>query len=468
MSDSNEGNLYALVIDDEVNVREHVASVLQEEGWIVAQSASAEEALGHADKPGWSAIFYGVSYGGANGYDGLRRFREKLPDVAIVLIAGHGSAPGTLDPAAYGAYDYLLKPFGPEELQSLARALYAKSNERSQRSSPTRRAAACHSDLELVGRSQAYFEILKQLNRVSNTNLPVLLTGENGTGKEIVASAIHERSERRNQPFVSVDCSSLSPDTIEAALFGYVAGAFPAADREKRGLWEEANDGTLFINEITSTSPSLQDKLLRAWQTGEITRMGSDQKQRVNVRVIAASSRSLETEVAAGRFRNDLFYRLGAVTMNLPPLRERPEDIPPLAQSFADGVYRLNTRAGFSSEALTSLTRYNWPGNLRELEQSVVCAVSACDDMIEVKHLPLRVREAEVVAPAADEEWVTLSKIEGRYVARVLEHTGGNKQAAARVLAIDRKTLDRMIKRHQITPLNTRAHRAKASGNSGN
>ena len=463
MSDSNEGNLYALVIDDELNVREYVARVLQEEGWKVVQSVSAGEALGQADEPGWSAIFCSVSHGGANGYDVLRQFKENAPDVAIVLVAGQGSAPGTIDPDAYGAYDYLLKPFRPEELQSLARALRVQSGERPQRSSPTRRGAACHSDLELVGRSQAYFEILKQLSRVSNTNLPVLLTGEAGTGKEIVAAAIHNRSERRNRPFISVNCSSIPPDVIEAALFGCVPGAFPGADRERRGLWEEANGGTLFINEITSTSPPLQDKLLRAWQTGEIARTGSDLRQKVNVRLIAASSRSLEKEVAAGRFRNDLYYRLGAVSINLPPLRERPDDIPPLAQSFADRVYRLNSRARFTNEALTLLTRYNWPGNIRELEQAVVCAVSMCEESIKVKDLPQRVRDAETNGSAAD-EWVTLSKIEGRYVARVLEHTRGNKQAAARVLAVDRKTLDRMIKRHQITPLHTRAHRAKASG----
>lgn len=462
MSDSTEGNLNALVIDDEPNVREYVAGVLQEEGWQVVQSASAGEALGQAE-PGCSAIFCNVSHGGVDGYDVLRQFKEKLPDVAIVLIAGHGSAPGTIEPTAYGAYDFLLKPFGPEQLQSLARALRTQLSE-PQGSSPTRRAAACHSDLELVGRSQAYFEVLKQLSRVSNTNLPVLLTGEAGTGKEIVAGAIHERSERRNQPFISVNCSSIPPDMIEAALFGHVQGAFPGAERDKRGLWEEANGGTLFINEITSTSPSLQDTLLRAWQTGEITRIGSDARLKVNVRVVAASSRSVEKEVAAGRFRNDLFYRLGAVSINLPPLRERPEDIPPLAQSLAGRVYRLNSPARFSTEALSLLTRYDWPGNIRELEQAVVCAVSMCDDMVQVKDLPQRLRDTGANG-SAGEEWVTLSKIEGRYVARVLEHTHGNKQAAARVLAIDRKTLDRMIKRHHITPIHTRAHRAKASGN---
>lgn len=463
MSDSSKGNLHALVIDDALNVREYVAGVLQEEGWKVVQSASAGEALDHAG-PELAVVFCGVSHDEASGYNVLRQFKKKLPDVKIVLIAGHDSSPGTLAPTAYGAYDYFLKPFGPEELQSLARALRAQLSERPQRSSPTRRAAACHSDLELVGRSQPYFEVLKQLHRVANTNLPVLLNGEAGTGKEIVAAAIHQRSERRNQPFVSINCSSMPVEILEADLFGYVRGAFAGADRDQRGAWEEADGGTLFIIDIASATRSLQDKLLDTLQTGEIARAGSDQKQKVDVRVIAASSRSIEKEVAAGRFRNDLFNRLGAVSIMLPPLRERPEDIPPLAQSFADRVYRLNSPAKFSPEAYSLLTRYNWPGNIRELEQAVVCAVSMCDDMVEAKDLPQRVREGEAGKGSANEEWVTLSKIEGQYVARVLEHTRGNKQAAARVLAIDRKTLDRMIKRHHITPVHTRAQRAKASG----
>jgi len=309
--------------------------------------------------------------------------------------------------------------------------------------------------LELVGRSQAFFEILKQLSRVSNTNFPVLLTGENGTGKKLVAAAIHERSERRDQPFVSVNCSSIPAEMIERELFGYAQG---------RGLWEAANGGTLFINEITSTSISLQEKLLDAWQTGEITRTGPGNRQKVDVRLIAASNRNVEKEVAAGRFRNDLFYRLGAVTIALPPLRERPEDIPPLAQGFADRVYRFNSPAKFSTEALTSLTRYNWPGNIRELERAVVCAASICDDTVQLKDLPQHVRDHGSADQSGSEEWVPLSKIEGRYVARVLQHTGGNKQAAARVLRIDRKTLDRMIKRHQIPPIHPRSHKAKASG----
>ena len=314
-------------------------------------------------------------------------------------------------------------------------------DEQTQRSSPARRTAACHSDIALVGRSQAFIEVMRQVDRVSNTNLPVLLTGESGTGKQLVASAIHHRSDRAEKPFVAVKCDTIAAELIE---------------------WEEADGGTLFLNDLTETTSSFQATLLRVLETGEISHIGADHAPKVNVRVIAASSRNVQQEVTAGRFRNDLFYRLNAASIALPPLRERSEDIPPLAQSFADRIYLLSPAVKISSEALALLERYSWPGNIRELENAVVRAVAMCDGTIRVKDLPERVRNytqrhyegvsAETASTNGNgkEEWVPLSEIEGRYVAQVLEHTRGNKQAAARVLAVDRKTLDRMIKRHHI------------------
>jgi len=473
---ANEATYQALVIDDEYQVREFVSDVLRGEGWDVTQSPSAEDAFARFDDTLWSVVFCDVVLGGANGFSVLRHFKEKMPEAKVVLMTGHGTAAGALDATAFGAYDYLLKPFGPEELQSLSRALREQLAERPQRSSPLRRSAAYHSDIELVGRSQAFIEVMKQVGRVANTNLPVLLTGESGTGKELVASAIHHRSGRSDQPFVAVNCGAIPADLIEAELFGHVRGSFTGADRDRRGLWEEADGGTVFLDEITETNSSFQVKLLRALQMGEIRRVGSNQTQKVNVRVIAASNRNVEQEVSTGRFRNDLFYRLNAVSIVLPPLRDRREDIPPLAQTFADRVYSLSPSVKFSSEALALLEQYNWPGNIRELENAVVRAVAMCDGTIRVKDLPQRVRNYSLQSgdtpnseltsspEPAIEDWVTLSEIEGRYVARVLEHTGGNKQAAARVLAVDRKTLDRMIKRHNINSHSSRGHRVKVSG----
>jgi len=298
--------------------------------------------------------------------------------------------------------------------------------------------------------------------------LPVLLTGESGTGKELVASAIHHHSARSDQPFVVVNCGAIPGHMIEVEVFGHAKGSFTGADRDRRGLLEEADGSTVFLDEITATNLSFQVKLLRALQTGEVRRVGSNQTQKVNVRVIAASSRNVEQEVSAGRFRNDLFYRLNTVSIVLPPLRERREDIPPLAQTFADRVYSLSPSVTFSSEALELLERYNWPGNIRELENTIVRAVAMCDGTIRVKDLPQSIRNYSlnsqpVTASNPANDWVTLSEIEGRYVARVLEHTGGNKQAAARILDVDRKTLDRMIKRHNISAPH-RGHRDKSSG----
>jgi DNA-binding NtrC family response regulator len=280
-----------------------------------------------------------------------------------------------------------------------------------------------------------------------------------------VASTIHQRSGRGDKTFVAVNCGAIPADLIEAELFGHVKGSFTGADRDRRGLWQEADGGTIFLDEISETNLSFQVKLLRVLQEGEIRRVGSNQTQKVNVRVIAASNRDVEGEVKAGRFRNDLFYRLNAVSLNLPPLRERREDIPPLAQTFAERLFSLNPSVGFSQEAMHLLQRYDWPGNIRELENAVVRAAALCEGDIRAKDLPKRVREYKPSTPErlsrsrAVEEWPTLATIEARYIARVLAHTAGNKQAAARLLEIDRKTLDRMMKRHGIPTLS-----AKISG----
>jgi transcriptional regulator with GAF, ATPase, and Fis domain len=263
---------------------------------------------------------------------------------------------------------------------------------------------------------------------------------------------------------VAVNCGAISAELIESELFGHVKGSFTGADRDRRGLWEEADKGTVFLDEITETTPAFQVKLLRALQQGEIRRVGSNHTQRVDVRVIAASNRNVEEEVDAGRFRKDLFYRLNAVSIRLPPLRERPEDILLLAKSFAERIYSLSPEVKFSLEALELLEQYPWPGNIRELENAVVQATAICDGTIRVKDLPERVQqyckmqaqglstpEMGEPTPLVVEEWSSLSVVEGRYVEKVLTYTHGNKQAAARILDVDRKTLDRMIKRHKIS-----------------
>jgi DNA-binding NtrC family response regulator len=376
-------------------------------------------------------------------------------------MTGHGTASGAMDATSFGAYDYLLKPFGPEELQSLSQTLHEQfQTQLARRLRVPYGSAGSKADVGVLGRSEAFIKVMKQVGRVAGTNLPVLLTGESGTGKEVVALSLHSRSSRRDQPFVAVNCGAISAELIESELFGHVKGSFTGADRDRKGLWEEADKGTIFLDEITETTPAFQVKLLRAMQQGEIRRVGSNQTQKVDVRVIAASNRDVEAEVEAGRFRKDLFYRLNAVSITLPPLRERKEDILLLAKSFAERVYSLSPEVKFSLDALELLEQYAWPGNIRELENAVVRGTAVCDGTIRVKDLPERLQNyraqvsAEGHEPAeislAPEEWTSLATIQGRYVTKVLAHTRGNKQAAARLLEVDRKTLDRMIKRHNI------------------
>ena len=472
-----EGTLRALLISSEHDTREFVSNVLRGDGWNVSPSASAEDALERLQQAPWSIVFCDLVLASANGFNFLHSLKEKSPQTKVVLTSGQANSTGAIDAMAFGAYDYLLRPFGPDELRSLSQELREQLSERAQNTSPTRRTAAYHSDINLVGRSQAFVEVVKHVARVSTTNLPVLLTGESGTGKRLIASAIHRRSSRAERPFVYVNCASIGADLIEAELFGYVRGAFFGADRDRRGLWEEADGGTVFLDEISDTDLAFQMKLLRALQMGEIRRMGSNQTSLVNVRLIAASNRDVEQEVAAGRFRGDLFSRLNAVSISVPPLRVRSEDVPPLAQSFADRVYVLSPRVKFTAEALALLERYNWPGNIRDLENAVVRAVAVSDGIVRAKDLPERVRRYSGRSADAgktngadhseSEELVPLSEIEGRYVTRVLEHTRGNKQAAARVLGVDRKTLDRMIKRHHIEANALRARaKPQAAANS--
>lgn len=440
-------------------MRTFVGMALREDGWEVSEAESAERAFEMLHERDWSAVFCDVMLGGADGFSVLHRFKEEMPETKVVLMTGHGSAAGALDATAFGAYDYLLKPFGLEELEALSQALREQLLSR-----PTQRVLSrsspgpYQSDIELVGRSEVFINVMKQVGRVAATNLPVLLTGESGTGKEVVASALHRRSRRADEPFVAVNCGAIPAELIESELFGHVKGSFTGADRDRRGLWEEADGGTVFLDEITETTPAFQVKLLRALQEGEVRRVGSNQTVRVDVRVLAASNRNVEQEVEAGRFRKDLFYRLNAVSIDLPPLRDRREDILPLAKSFSQRVYSLNPSVSFSQEALALLESYSWPGNIRELENAVVRAAAMCDGTIRGQDLPERVRnhgkaqtdqtDGLVGSVGAPEEWPTLAVIEGRYMDRVLAHTGGNKQAAARLLNVDRKTLDRMIKRH--------------------
>ncbi|HYG10465.1 MAG TPA: sigma-54 dependent transcriptional regulator, partial [Pyrinomonadaceae bacterium] len=297
-------------------------------------------------------------------------------------------------------------------------------------------------------------------------------TGESGTGKEVVARAIHRRSQRAGNAFVAVNCGAIPAELIESELFGHVRGSFTGATMDRRGLWQEAHLGTIFLDEITETTPAFQVKLLRALQEGEIRRVGSNHTLQVDVRIIAATNRDVEGEMHDGRFRQDLLYRLNAVTLHLPPLRARSEDIMPLARRFAERAKRAGERpVSFSREAVSLLESYSWPGNIRELENSIVRATALCDGIVRPEDLPERISKAvseppplqaqEAIAATqpetgeSEDHLLSLSELECRHIRHVLERTHGNKQAAARILGIDRSTLQRMIKRHNLEEVKT-------------
>jgi len=459
------GKMQALVVDDDPQVRHFVADILRDDGWQVSRAETAEQALTLLGEQRWSLVFCDVMLGGTSGFDVLRRFRESQPEAQIVLMTGHGSAADAMDATALGAYDYLLKPFGVRDVEELSEAV-RKRLEKQRYVEGVEPAAPAHiSDHNLIGKSPALVKVMKMVGRLASTNLPVLITGESGTGKEVVARAIHRRSQRSPKPFVAINCGALPAELIESELFGHTRGSFTGADRDRAGLFEEAGGGTVFLDEITETSPAFQVKLLRALQDGEVRRVGSNRPTRVDVRIIAASNRDPKTEAREGRFRQDLLYRLNAVNLHLSPLRERREDILPLARHFAERVrIKGEPRLRFSREAVRLLEQYAWPGNIRELENAVMHAAALCDQIVRPEDLPEDIHAAaphtvagDGIAPAEQKsilsirEWVSLTWLVGEYVTRVLEHTGGNKMAATRILEIDRKTLDRMLVKHDIS-----------------
>jgi two-component system response regulator AtoC len=460
-------DLQALVIDDEEGVRHFVSDVLRDDGWHVSEAETVERAYEQLREQRWALVFCDVVLGKESGYEVLQRFTREQPQAQVVLMTGHGSAAGALDAVAFGAYDYLLKPFSIDEVLALSQAIRKRlvKATRSDQEIADVAIPAYTSDIALVGSSAAFVGVMKTVGRIAATNLPVLITGESGTGKEVVAKAIHQRSQRAAHAFVAVNCGALPVELIESELFGHTKGSFTGADRDRAGLFEEADGGTVFLDEITETTPAFQVKLLRALQEGEIRRVGSNRTTHVDVRVIAATNRDPEAQVQDGRFRQDLLYRLNAVSLHLPPLRERREDIQPLVKHFSKRARLAGAPAlNFAPEVISLFETYDWPGNIRELENAVVRAVALCDQTVRAEDLPERIRKS--VAPANDqqtgtppveeaasvevEELPKLAEIEGRYVARVLAHTKGNKQAASRLLGVDRKTLERMMKRHNI------------------
>ncbi len=380
--------------------------------------------------------------------DGLKVLHEvkaQLPDTPVVVVTAFGNIEGALDSIQQGAFDYLAKPFDVDAILRVARR--ALEQKRLVEENRSLRQQVERGSLMLVGRSPALLEVYKQVARAAASNVPVLITGETGTGKEMVARALHKRSPRMNGPFIPVDCGAITESLMESELFGHAKGSFTGASGTRRGVFEEASGGTLFLDEIGDVGMKVQSQLLRVLQEGEIRRVGESIPVKVDVRVVAATNKDLKARVAEGLFREDLLYRLDVVHLHLPPLRERSEDIPALVEHFASRHARGGVRPVVTPEANARLAAYDWPGNVRQLENVVARALALnVTGVLGPQDFPEPIGDASTTKMAGlAGDMPSLAELSRRYAAQVLQHVGGNKSEAARLLDVDRKTLYKLL-----------------------
>jgi len=446
-----------LVVDDDLDTRELLREVLGEEGYRVVTSGSGEEALAAGKQECFDVIISDMRLGPSlNGLDVLRAYKSIQPESEVILITAFGSMETAIEAVKAGAFDYLSKPFKIEEvLLQVQRALDNRKLLRQNRN--LKRTLGSQVQLSiLVGRSSQMLEVYKKIAMVAEARSTVLICGESGTGKELVAKAIHYNGPRAEQCFYAVNCGALTESLLETELFGHVRGAFTGALENKRGIFEEASGGTVFLDEVSEMSPALQVKVLRAIEEQEVRRIGSNEVIKVDLRLIAASNQNLAQAIEEGKFRQDLYYRLRVIEIELPPLRNRQEDIPLLVEHFLKKFGQERQRSfAVSPQALSALMSYAWPGNVRELENALESAVALNRSGIIVpEDLPAKVRpETRVQEPSVDDIYVglpPLDEIEKRYLCYVLKATGGNKAKAASILGINRRTLYRKIDEYKL------------------
>ncbi len=444
-----------LVIDDDLETCNFLSELFSDAGWQVTSSQSAEAALAAVQRNRFDLIVSDINLGGkTTGVGLLKEFKTLTPHSAVILISGFGSLETAVEAVREGAFDYISKPFNITEIVGIAKRALTQEPAAETQAVMLKEYSESSG---IIGHSPKMIDLYKQIAVVAPSRSTVLVTGESGTGKELVARAIHRNSPRSSGAFIAVNCGALTETLLEAELFGHLKGSFTGAVADKPGLFEEADGGTIFLDEIGETSLNMQVKLLRVLQESEIRRIGSAKNIHVDVRVLAATNRHLEQEVKEGRFREDLFYRLSVVTLRVPPLRDRREDIQLLAahalkRARANGV----SATSISSEALSLLEQFNWPGNVRELENTIEhAALYARGTIIAPSDLPEKIRD-QVIAER-NEKWQSLfddlpslDELERRYLIYVLQHVEGSRTHAAELLKIDRRTLYRMAERFGI------------------
>jgi two-component system, NtrC family, response regulator HydG len=436
-----------LVVDDDQAHRYMLSSMLLEWGWQPAEADDGSTAVSAVLERPFDAILMDVRMTTMDGMAALKKIHALNPAIPVVIMTAYSSVDDAVEAIKNGAHDYLTKPLDFERLQlTLGKALGHRQN--GKQSAGSGRDEQGFDRSGIIGNSPAMRELLEMVARVAPTEATILINGESGTGKELIASAVHLNSSRRQGSFIKVNCAALVENLLESELFGHEKGSFTGADRRREGRFVQANGGTIFLDEIGEMSPAMQAKLLRVLQEQEIQRVGGQETLKVNVRVLAATNRILEEEVRSGRFREDLFYRLNVVTMTVPSLRERWEDIPPLVDFFLERFAARNRRRvlGVTPRCMDLLIHYRWPGNVRELENAIERGVILMrGEYLDEESLPLAIRRwAETQPDQAEvgaETPSTLEDAERRVILRTLEESGGNKSETARRLNITRKTL---------------------------
>ncbi|HLV77668.1 MAG TPA: sigma-54 dependent transcriptional regulator [Marinobacter sp.] len=446
-----------LLVEDDPSLGQLLAEELEADGYRVARGATVQEARQHLQTQPPALIVSDLRLPDGDGLQVLALQQAEYPGIPFIVITAFGTVDQAVDALKAGADDFLTKPLSTDHLRLKIRRLLAQADVNRQLAEMQSRQQG-QQDMGLVGNSPAMEHLRTEIRQVARSQAAVLIHGESGTGKELVARAIHNHSDRAGGGFLAVNCAGIPPDLMESEFFGHEAGAFTGARQPRRGLFAEASGGTLLLDEIGEMPLSLQAKLLRVLQEGAIKPVGSDHEERIDVRVLAATHVNLQEAVAAGNFREDLYYRLETLALRVPPLRDRGEDVELLAMHFLNQARQRHNRGliRFSEVALRVLGDYAFPGNVRELSSAIERAVTFCDgDTIQPEHLPERVRKRQnprgtvgVVAqpdPANLSQWPTLEALQQDYVRRVMAAAGGNKQRAARILGINRRTLYRWL-----------------------
>jgi DNA-binding NtrC family response regulator len=436
-----------LIVDDDGETCGFMEELLHQNDREIRTTQRATEALALAAEP-FDLLVSDINLDSThNGMDVLRAFKQANPQGHVVLISGFGTLQTAIDAVRAGAFDYISKPFNIAEVKATVDRALADTV----LPPPASRPATEVPPPGLIGRTAGMLSVYKQIAHAASAAAPVLIVGESGTGKELVARAIHAHGRRAARPFVPINCGALTESVLESELFGHTRGAFTGAIADTKGIFEQAHGGTVFLDEISETSPSLQVKLLRVLQEGEVRPVGATRMVRVDVRIVAATNVDLERDIAAQHFRQDLFYRLSVIVIRVPALRDRREDIPLLIETFLQNACaRAGRRIELSPAAIQALAAYRWPGNVRELENTIErLVVFSRGSVIDADDLPFR-----TAAPDMHErlfaDLPSLDEIEKRYLLHVLEQVGGNRTRAAEVLGIDRRTLYRMAERFGI------------------